>query len=160
MKLRGLGSLLMILLAVSAYGQDSRFGKLRIEDTEETKHKLMLNNKGLYYYEGQSIEILNVFNGKDRDFVILGLNSGGMACPVKVAIIEIWKSGEHRQSESFGSCSDEIKSSFINGKVMVETPMYAPHPEQLSKAELKRRERSKEVYTWFQSRLAKAIKPR
>jgi hypothetical protein len=38
--------------------------------------------------------------------------------------------------------------------------MYTPHPDQLPKAELKRRERMKEIYTWYQSRLAKAIKPR
>ncbi len=152
--------LLLMLLSVSADAQDSRFGKLQIVSKEDTKHQLLLNNKGLFYYEGQSIEILNVFKGKSNDYVILALNSGGTACPVKVAIVELLKSGEFRQSEPFGSCSDDIKTTFINEKVMIETPMYAPHPELLSKAELRKRERLKEVYTWRQSRLAKIIKPR
>jgi hypothetical protein len=154
--------ILILTLSVCAFGQEpvSRFGKLRIVVNEDTKHKLLLNEKGLFYYEGHALEIFKVFNGKDRDYVIVVANSGGIACPAKVVIIELFKSGEPRQSEMFGSCSDEINARFINGKVIVETPMYAAHPEQLSKTELKRRESSKEVYIWFQSRLSKSIKPR
>jgi hypothetical protein len=150
----------MLAFPISAYGQDSRFGKFHISSTEDTKHQLLLDKKGLYYFEGQPIEILNVFKGKANDYVVLALNSGGMACPVKLAIVELLKSGETRQSETFGSCSDDIKVNFISVKVIIETPMYTPHPDQLPKAELKRRERMKEIYTWYQSRLAKAIKPR
>lgn len=162
MKLSGLITLLTLMLAVSVSAQEpvSRFGKLQIIDSDFTKHQLMFNDQELYDYDGVSIEILKVFNGIDKDFAIIALNSGGISCPMQVVIIELFKSGAHKESKEFGSCSDLIETKFLNGKVIIETPMYVPHPDLLTKTELKRMEKLKEVYTWYQGRLVKAIKPR
>jgi hypothetical protein len=164
MKFIGFTLALVFTLSASAYGQEaqaSRFGKLRVAHSEDNlKHQLFLDDKELFQYEGQSIEILEVFKGKAKDYLVVAANSGGTACPVQLVVIELLSSGKSRQSEAFGSCSDEIKTSFVNGRVIVETPMYAPHPELLSKRELKRRESLKEVYSWSQGRLIKSLKPR
>lgn len=43
----------------------------------------------------------------------------------------------------------------------VSTPIYTPHPEMLSKKELRKRLTTKEVYTWYRGRLsAKTISSR
>lgn len=164
MKFTGFVFVLFLTLSVSAYAQEeqaSRFGKFRIVDSEgNLKHQLYLDDKEVFQYRGQSIEVLEVFKGKAKDYVVVAGNSGGTACPMQLVIIELSGSGKSVRSAAFGSCSDEIKTSFINGKVIVETPMYAPHPELLPKQELKRRERLKEVYSWSQGRLIKRLKPR
>jgi hypothetical protein len=164
MKFIGFTFVLFLALSTSAYSQEaqaSRFGTLRVVDTEgNLKHQLFLDDKEVFHYEGQSIEILEVFKGKAKDYLVVAANSGGKACPVQLVIIELSSSGKSGQSKTFGSCSDEVKTSFLNGKVIVETPMYAPHPELLSKRELKRRENLKEVYTWFQGKVVKRLKPR
>jgi len=50
--------------------------------------------------------------------------------------------------EEFGSCSDLIKAKLVDGRVIIETPTYTPHPEYFSKKELRKRNSAKEVYTW------------
>jgi hypothetical protein len=164
MKFIGFTLVLVLTLSASAYAQEaqvSRFGKFRIVDSEgNLKHQLYLDDKEVFQYQGLSIEILEVFKGKAKDYVVVAANSGGTACPVQLVIIELLGSGKSIRSAAFGSCSDEIKTSFLNGKVIVETPMYAPHPEFLSKRELKRRESLKEVYSWSQGKLLKRLRPR
>lgn len=165
MKLTILFFLLFSTLSVSAYGQQepgSRFGVLEIKDDESRLgHQLLLNGKVLLQYEGQSIEVLRVLKGRGRDYAIVATYSGGRACPAQVVLVEIYQGGRHRKSEEFGSCSDLIKARLINGRVIVETPTYTPHPEMLSKKELRKRLTTKEVYTWYRGRLsAKTISKR
>lgn len=157
--------MLLLALSASAYGQEqptSRFGTLELKDDDDDKlnHRLLFKGKEIFRYEGQSIEILGVLKGRSIDYVIVAANSGGIACPAQAVIIELSQTGQPKISESFGSCSDSIEASLINGRVVVETPMYVPHPEFLSKRELRERERSKEVYTWYQGKLSKRIVPR
>lgn len=158
MKLIILLFLLLLTLSVSTYGQQglsSRFGVLEIKDDESRlNHQLLLNNKTLLQYEGQSIEVLRVLKERGRDYAIVATYSGGIACPAQVVIVEIYQGGRYRKSEEFGSCSDLIKARLINGRVIVETPTYIPHPELLSEKELRKRLTTKEVYTWYRGSLS------
>ena len=72
----------------------SRFGVIEITDDEQdrTKHRLLLNGKEIFQYEGESIEITDVFKGTGRDYVIVSLNSGGIACPIQFVIVEVYES--------------------------------------------------------------------
>lgn len=158
MKITILLFLLFLTLSVSADGRQepsSRFGVLEIKDDESRlNHQLLLNGKTLLQYEGRSIEVVRVLKGRGRDYAIVATYSGGIACPAQVVIVEIYQGGRHRKSEEFGSCSDLIKAGLINGRVIIETPTYTPHPETLSKKELRKRLTTKEVYTWYRGRLS------
>jgi hypothetical protein len=158
MKLTILSFTLFLTLSVSAYGRQvpgSRFGVLEIKDGESwLNRQLLLNGKVLLQYEGQSIEVLRVLKGRGRDYAIVATYSGGRACPARVVIVEIYQGGRYRKSEEFGSCSDLIKARLADGRVIVETPTYTPHPEMLSKKELRKRLTTKEVYTWYRGRLS------
>lgn len=157
--------ILVLLLAVlfpSAAAQEqhvSRFGVLDIKADEEDrlKHKLLFNGKEIFQYEAQSIEIAKILKGADRDYIIVATNSGGIACPVQFVIIEVSKSAQPKVSKDFGSCSETTTARLVNGRVIIETPSYAGHPELLSKNELRRRQRTKEVYTWYKGKLTKRI---
>jgi hypothetical protein len=159
--------ILFLLVAVpflSAAAQEqhvSRFGVIEIKDDEDNlKHRLLLNGKEVFQYEGQSIDIANVLKGTDRDYIIVASNSGGIACPVQFVIIEVSKSAQPKVSKDFGSCSETTNARLVNDRVIIETPSYAAHPELLSKKELKRRQRTKEVYTWYKGTLTKRIASR
>jgi hypothetical protein len=158
MKLTILFFILFLTLSVSAYGRQepgSRFGVLEIKDDESrSTHQLLLNGKVLLQYSGQSIKVRRVLKGRGRDYAIVATYSGGIACPARVVIVEIYQGGRHRKSEEFGSCSDLIKARLISGRVIVETPTYTPHPEMLSKKELRKSLTTKEVYTWDRGRLS------
>lgn len=158
MKLKILFFLLLLTLSVSAYGRQepgSRFGALEIKDDESRlNHRLLLNGKTILQYEGQSIKVLRVLKGRGRDYAIVGTYSGGIACPVQVVIIEIYQGGRYRKSEEFGCCGDLIKARLVNGRVIVETPTYIPHPEMMSEKELRKSRTTKEVYTWYKGRLS------
>ena len=158
-------STILFLVALAAFApsagqqqQNSRFGVIEIKDDDEDrlKHQLLLNGKEIFQYEGQSIEIANVLKGKDRDFLIVGTYSGGIACPVQFVIVEIHKSGVHKVSEHFGSCTEPTKVRFID-RVIIEMPAHIAHPDLLSKNELRRRKQTKEVYTWHLGKLTKRI---
>ena len=157
---------LMVALAssASAYGQQrsvSRFGVIEIKNDEDNlSHRLFLNGKEIFQYEGQSIEIVDVLNGRGLDYLIVGTYSGGIACPIQVVIIEVHKSGEHKVTEDFGSCNPPTKARVVNGRVIIDLPSYIPHPDLLSKKELRRRQRTKEVYTWYKGKLTRKIVPR
>ena len=150
---------------VSVSGQQqrvSRFGLIEIKNDEEDrlKHKLLLNGKEISQHEGQSIEIARVLNGSGRDYLIVGNYSGGIACPVQFNIVEVYKSGAYMVSKDFGACTEPSKVRLVNHRVIIEMPLNIPHPDLLSKKELRRRERTKEVYTWFKGKLSKKVLPR
>lgn len=137
--------------------QISRFGVIEIkgDDEDSLKHQLLLNGKEIFQYEGQSMEIANLLKGRDRDFLVVGAYSGGIACPVQFVIVEVYKSGTHKVSEQFGGCTEPTKVRLIIDRVIIEMPAHIPHPDLLSKTELRRRQRTKEVYTWYKSKLTK-----
>jgi hypothetical protein len=68
----------------------SRFGVIEIKkDEDRLKHRLLLNGKEIFQYEGQSIDIVDVLNGRGIDYLLVGAYSGGIACPMQVVIIEV-----------------------------------------------------------------------
>src|SRR5215510_12545778 len=149
---------------VSAYGQESavsRFGKLNIktEETGNVRHKLLFRGKRILGFDGHSMELKEVLKGNNRDFVIVVENSGGIACPSQVVIVELNKAGVVKTSEEFG-CVPPEKTRLVNDKVVIEINPYFPHPELVTKRELRRAERTIEVFTWDQGRLSKKIVPR
>src|ERR1051326_1483178 len=114
-------SMLLLALSVSAYGQQqqgSRFGTLELKDDDDDKlnHRLLFKGNEIFRYEGQSIEILGVLKGRGIDYVVVATNSGGIACPSQVVIIELSPSGQPKVSEEFGSCSDLIEANLVNGR--------------------------------------------
>jgi len=164
-----LGGLLAALLLVSPLAAQegrqaqSRFGKLEIRSAADgPEHRLLLKGKAIYEVGGESPEIRQVLQGADRDYVILVLYSGGIACPAQVVIAEVGKSGLLTTSREFGSCSDRMQVKKIKGGVVIEMPAYTPHPDLLSPEELKRRDRTTEVYTWSGGKLTRktVITPR
>src|SRR5262245_42617364 len=156
--------LFLSLISVGADAQQpshsSRFGKLDIRDDDTFNHRLLLNKKEVFKYEGLSIVILEVLKGAGLDYIIVQVSSGGIACPFQVVIVEVYKSGKHTVSEEFGSCNEPGVLRVVNGRVIVETDTYVAHPELLPKRELRRRERTKEVYTWYEGKLTKKTLPR
>jgi hypothetical protein len=161
---------LTFLIAISlfipfilAYGQEkavSRFGKLNIKtDETDNKHKLFFRGKQILEFEGESLELKEALKGNNRDFVIIVENSGGVACPSQVVIVELNKAGVVKTSEEFG-CLPPEKTKLVNDKVVVEINPYYAHPELISKKELRRAERAIEVYTWDQGQLSQKTVPR
>jgi hypothetical protein len=156
---------LFLVLPASTYSQKrlaSRFGVLALKKADEDsyQYRLLFNGKEILQLEGHSVEILSVLRGAGRDYVIVTEYSGGIACPVVIIIVEVTKSGPLAISEEFGSCSDLIKAKLVKGRVIIEMPMYTPHPEYFSKKELRKRNSMKEVYTWRKGKLSMRILPR
>ncbi len=139
----------------------SRFGGLDLKKADEDSHqyRLLFNGKEILQLEGYPVDVLSVLRGADRDYVIVTKYSGGVACPVVVIVVELFKSGPLAISEEFGSCSDLIKAKVVKGRVIIEMPTYTPHPEYLSKKELRKRNSTKAVYTWHNGKLSKRTLP-
>jgi hypothetical protein len=143
-------------VAVDSQQPASRFGALELREGEDgRKHRLLFNGEELLASEAETIDIVNVLNGRGRDYVVAVTYSGGIACPAQVTIVEIFKRGRYRLSGDFGSCSDVIKARLVQDKVIVEMPQYVPHPELWSKNELRRAQRTTWVYTWYKGKLSK-----
>lgn len=155
---------ILLLLPASPYSQErlaSRFGALELTaDEDRHQYRLLFKGKEVLQLEGYPVEILSVLRGVDRDYVVVTKYSGGIACPVVVIIVELSKSGPPVISEEFGSCSDLIKARVVNGRVIVEMPTYTPHPENFSKNELRKRNSTKQVYTWYKGKVSKRTLPR
>jgi hypothetical protein len=122
--------------------------------SDSHRYRLLFNGKEILQLEGYPVEIVSVLRASARDYVIIDKYSGGIACPVVVIVVELDKSGPLATSEEFGSCSDLIKAKIINGRVIIETPTYTPHPEYFSKRELRKRNSMTEVYTWYKGKLS------
>jgi hypothetical protein len=157
--------LLFLLLPASTYSQKrlvSRFGALdlKIAGEDSQQYRLLFNGKEILQLEGYSVKLLSVLRGDGRDYVIVTKYSGGIACPVVIIVVELSKSGPLAISEEFGSCSDLIKAKLVAGRAIIEMPTYTPHPEYFSKQELRKRNSTKEVYTWHKGKLSMRTLPR
>lgn len=155
---------LLLVLPASTYSQErlaSRFGALELEqaDQDSRQYRLLFKGKEILQLEGSPVEVLSVLQGVDRDYVVVTKYSGGIACPVVVIIVELSKSGPPAISEEFGSCSDLIKAKVVKARVIVEMPTYTPHPENLSKKELRTRNSTKQVYSWYKGKLSMRTRP-
>lgn len=155
---------IFLLLPASTHSQErlaSRFGALELKQLDEDNHqyRLLFKGKDVLQLEGYPVEVLSVLRGVDRDYVVVAKYSGGIACPVVVIIVELSKSGLPTISEEFGSCSDLIKARVVDGRVIVEMPTYTPHPEYFSKKELRKRNSTKQVYSWYKRKLSMRTLP-
>ena len=151
-----------LALAAIAYGQEppgSRFAKVEIADDDHYNHRLLLNDKEALKYEGLSLAVYDVLQGRGVDYLIVQANTGGSGCPFRLFIVEVYRTGAYKVSEEFGSCNEPDTARLVKGRVVVETAVYVAHPDLLPKRELRRRERSKEVYTWYRGTLAKKTRP-
>lgn len=155
---------LFLVLPASTYSQErlaSRFGALDLTADEGShQYRLLFKGKEVLQLEGYPVEVLSVMHGGDRDYVVVTKYSGGIACPVVVIIVELSQSGPPVISEEFGSCGDLIKAKVVRGRVIVEMPTYTPHPEYFSKKELRTRNSTKQVYTWYKGKLSMRTRAR
>lgn len=154
---------ILLLLPASPYSQErfaSRFGALDLTaDQDSHQYRLLFKGKEILQLEGYPVEVLRVLRGVDRDYVVVTKYSGGIACPVVVIIVELSKSRPPVISEEFGSCSDLIKAKVVRGRLLVEMPTYTPHPEYFSKKELRTRNSTEQVYTWYKGKLSMRTLP-
>lgn len=155
----------LLLVAVSAGAKEaarasSRFGRIELRTgVEGSGAELLFRGKVIFECGGDSAEIHSVLHGVNRDHVIVAIHSGGIACPTQFVIVDLEKSGRHRRSPEFGSCSPLLTARMQNDAVVAETPVYTPHPDLISAAELKRRNQTKVVYTWRRGKLSKREAP-
>ena len=140
----------------------SRFGKLmsKSDETDRLKHRLLFNGNPILEYVGESLEIGETLRGNDRDFVIVVENSGGIACPSQIVIVELDKTGAVKTSEEFGTCLLPEVVRLVNDKVVIEMYPYYPHPELIPRKQLREAERTKEIFIWYQGQLSKKVVPR
>jgi len=138
-----------------------RFASVEIKkDQDRLKHWLLVSGKAMFDYEGQSIDVFSVVTARNTDYAVVAAYSGGIACPVKVVILEIQRSGEHKVSPQFGSCNEPAEVDFVNGRVVVEMAVYVPHLELVPKNQLRKMQRTKEVYSWYKGKITRALAPR
>jgi hypothetical protein len=155
---------LFLILSTSTYSQkrlESSFGvlDLKLVDDDSHQYRLLFNGKEILQLGGLSVELQSVLHGAGRDYIIVTKNSGGIACPVVIIVIELSKSGQFAISEEFGSCSDLIKAKLVKEQVIIEMPVYTPHPEYFSRKQLRKRNSTKEVYTWHKGKLSMRTLP-
>src|SRR5262245_33968704 len=161
MKVTVLFCIIALTPCAVTYGQQqpvSRYGMVEIKDDDDRlKHRLLIDGKEVFQYEGESIQIVDVLKGTGVDYLVVGAYSGGIACPMQVVIVEVNKSGEHNVSKEFGACTEPTKTTLVNGRVTMQMPSHIPHPELLSKKELRTRQRTTEIYTWYKGKLTKKL---
>ena len=90
MKLTTLMFFIITFISLKIMAQDtyqSRFGELEIVTKEEAnEHSLIFNSKVLYEFEGDSMRINQMLKGHTKDYIILELNYGGIACQTQFVI--------------------------------------------------------------------------
>jgi hypothetical protein len=140
-------------------GIATRYGKFEIEQEEGKEIRLLFNGQAVHEWtEADDTLPLNVSAEKpipdgDKDYVLFFQNSGGIACPGTFLLFEASAAGA-KEGPDFGTCGDLYQARVADGKLVVEMPGYIPHPELLSKKELKERERTKTVYQWDGKKLS------
>lgn len=161
---------LLVLLPAGhppAAGNDSgrvetRFGSVSLEVDPGDDHRFLLavNGNVLRRDEGLQATLVQYESGESyqssesRDFVLVEIQSGGIACPFQYAVVETAKSHAPAVSGTFGSCG-EMEQADVRGEAFIVTiGPYVPHPELLPPAERRRASRTRTVYTWSQGRLS------
>jgi hypothetical protein len=140
-------------------GIATRYGKFEIEREEGKEIRLLFNGQAVHEWtEADDTLPLNVIAEKpipdgDKDYVLFFQNSGGIACPGTFLLFEASAAGA-KEGPDFGTCGDLYQARVADGKLVVEMPGYIPHPDLLSKKELKERERTKVVYQWDGKKLS------
>jgi hypothetical protein len=125
--------------------------------TDNLKFEITLNGRKIYEYEGENVEIQNIFQNGKKDLLVLEVSSGGSGCPYQFVIIEISGANSYIVSKEFGSCSDVTRSNMTRGRLILEMPSWCTHcPER----EQKKLSKTIEVYTWAAGKLTHTTRPR
>ena len=113
---------------------------LRIyRQAEDQPFIVSLDGKKLREVEAQGVSVKWMSGGGGAtNYALLGVNSGGSACPMTFFIVEVPPEGNTRVSPEFGSCSDLITSAnALPGGVSVSMPDFLgpfESPEDRAKA--------------------------
>ena len=142
------------------------FGFDRYVDVLETKVNtklgvLSIGRGKLTDRDGLYLDGKKIFNGDDsadfrtlsgplaigeREVVLGSLNSGGIACPSEFVVVELRSTPS--VSTPFGTCSNRVQTRVIGDSLEIRMPTPTPHPDLISKRELKHRESMETVYRW------------
>jgi hypothetical protein len=134
----------------------TRYGELSVKTTDQGDFQLSVNQEQIATMSGYSISIQEKFQIGMNDIFLVAVNSGGMACPMDLYIIQIDRVSSYKVSERFGTCTDYYKASVNKDSLIVKMPSYfnPMHLEDLNENERREiNERKGSVYTWFNSKI-------
>lgn len=129
---------------------ETQYGTVTIQadPKEESTSWLAVKGEKLVQLEGDKLQIVAHLHQRGRDILLVEIGSGGIACPMMYRFLELGPKKKPVVSEEFGSCGEQEKAAFDDGKVVVQIPDYVPHPDLLTEAEVERSERTTLYYTW------------
>lgn len=132
-----------------------RDGEVSINTKSEYGFQLYVNGKPIADFEGYSLSIQETNIVNDNEIILLALNSGGMACPMEMYIVEISKTS-NAISEAFGSCTDYYRTYTDKNVFVVRMPFYF-NPMHLQDLSEKEREKIKNTgdteFRWSNSKI-------
>jgi hypothetical protein len=134
----------------------TRYGELSLQTTDEGDFKLSVNKKQIATYSGYSVSIQEKFEIGMNDIFLVAVNSGGMACPMDLYIVQVGNVSNYKVSERFGTCTDSYKANVTKDSLIMKMPAYfnPMHLDDLSEDEKKEiDQRQGSVYTWFDSKI-------
>jgi hypothetical protein len=135
----------------------ARYGKVEVESSEDAStHSVRVNGSVVFEYEGRAVSLEAYLSGGKNDWVLAELQSGGIACPFQYRLIELGEGRAPVTTNEFGSCGSWDTADVQGGAVVVRILGYAPHPELLSRKDLRRIEHLTETFTWSQGKLERS----
>lgn len=135
----------------------TRYGELSIRTSGEDAFSVQANGSEVKKLEGYSLTIQEIHPIGKMDVALLALNSGGMACPMQLYVVQI-ADGLVVTSDAFGTCSDYYRAHVKGGSLTVVMPEYfnPMHLGDLSEKQRVRLEKeSVEAFEWSDSKLSK-----
>jgi len=95
----------------------------QISIREESK-EILLNGRTIWKEEDAfGIGMQKLFKLTDEDVALIGVNSGGTACPMLYRFLTVKKDGKYVLSKQFGSCSDQPQIQSKGNKIIVKFPV-------------------------------------
>ena len=129
---------------------ETKLGLLTVEkDQKKDAEAVFLNKKKVLDLDeySSSLWLSGPIKLGDKELFFVFQNSGGIACPGTYVVLEI--KDPVGVSNTFGSCGETYTIKVVGNTLEIIMPTYVPHPDLLSKSELKRRLKSSEVFVWF-----------
>jgi len=88
----------------------------------ELEKDLVLNKKTVASIEAYSASIEYKFKIDDKDVLLIGVGSGGNACPANYMFATISPAGKFSKTEEFGNCSDIPTVKYDDKSITVSLP--------------------------------------
>ena len=129
---------------------ETKLGLLTVEkDQKKDAEAVFLNKKKVLDLDeySSSLWLSGPIKLGDKELFFVFQNSGGIPCPRTYVVLEI--KDPVGVSNTFGSCGETYTIKVVGNTLEIIMPTYVPHPDLLSKSELKRRLKSSEVFVWF-----------